>query len=196
MLSAPPPNAVATAQVAQATFGPQSIATSQGPLPLATVMTAVAGAETGGTYSPTSMGDYGLGHPSCNGYTSFGLWQIHIPAWGDVIARVTGIPQSSPCKQANWLYKPTNNAKMAAIILGSDPQASLQNWTTWNNGHYAHYLNTAQLAMAQVAPSPPGLAYQGSGSPPKLPWWVLASVGTGALVTALGFSGYLKGGGA
>lgn len=150
-----PPQSVVAARAAVATFPNITIRTPDGDFPLAVVMVAIGGAETGGTWSATSQGDYGLGSPSCHGYTSFGVWQVHLPAWADVIARVSGVPATNPCGQAQWLYDVGNCAQMANIILTSNPVPHLVNWTTWQNGAYRNYLSVAQAAVSAVQPAAP-----------------------------------------
>lgn len=202
MVTTPPPtSAVSVAQVASQAFGQQPISTPQGPVPLSTVMVAIAGAESG--WNPSNQGDYGLGTPSCHGYTSFGLWQIHLPSWGDTIQRLSSVSASNPCAQASWLYAPQNNAKVAATILGSNPQAKLTNWSTWGtyggttpppgHGTYLQYLSSAERAMATANPSASGVSYQGSGIK-KLPWWLWLSLGSGSLIAGMAFAGYVRSG--
>lgn len=122
-----------------------SISTPQGDYPLPVVMIAIAGAES--SFVPTAKGDYGLGGPNCNGYTSWGLWQIHNTHSGYLEAN-TG--SSDPCKWAEWLYDPTNNAKAAAAIIDgySSPQTAVEGawYTTWHENRYVKYLGEAQAA--------------------------------------------------
>jgi hypothetical protein len=144
------------AQAAVATFPDVPIRTPAGTFPLPVVMVAIAGAESG--WDDAAQGDYGLGGPSCHGYTSWGLWQIH-NVHAAYLEQVTG--SSDPCVWAAWLYDPYHNAQAALVLLDDDPQAGLSNWTTWNNGTYLQYLGQAQQAVAAVAA-------QGGGAPTSM----------------------------
>lgn len=186
-----------SAQVAVQAFPNVSISTSQGIYSLPVVMVAVAGAES--SWIASNRGDYGLGSPSCGGYTSFGLWQIHLPAWASVIARISGVPSSNPCGQAKWLYIPANNARMAALILGQNPQAGLRNWTTWTNGAYAHHLATAQAAVSTItqmaqASAPTSRFLIGIGTVPAWKWLVGGGIALGVVALA-GAQGWIRLGG-
>lgn len=85
---------------------------------------AIAMAESGG--DPTAIGDKG---------TSFGLWQVHTPAW--------------PQFDQNSLLDPTYNAKAALVI--SQGGSVWTPWSTFNSGAYLQYLPTVHLA--RVAPT-------------------------------------------
>lgn len=143
------------AAVALATFSNVPIRTPQGTFPLPIVMVAIAGAES--AWVDNSRGDYGLSGPTCQGYTSWGLWQIH-SVHSAYLTRVTG--SANPCTWANWLYDPAHNAQAALAVLGSN--LDLEAWTTWQTGAYLHYLRQAQDAVASVSASPaPAAGAQG-----------------------------------
>lgn len=179
-----PSSVVSVAKVALQAFPfTVTIQTPRGQMPLPIVMTAVAGAES--SFVPTNRGDYGLRGPACNGYTSFGLWQVHLRSWGDVIARVSGIPATNPCGQAQWLDQPANCARMAKIILGSNPQAGLRNWSTWNSGAYLSHLDVAQAAVASLQKPSTSL----TAAPGAVPTWVWVAAGSGAVLLGWGLLG-------
>ena len=137
--------------------------------PLNVVMVAIAGAES--SYQNDAKGDWGLGGPTCDGSTSWGLWQIH-NSHSQYLTQVTG--SSNPCDWENWCFNPNNNAKAALAIMNgfSDPLTAIQNswYTTWRTGTYIQYLGKAQQAMSNttvyqtgqsptpvVSPSPPSV---------------------------------------
>lgn len=81
---------------------------------------AIAGAESG--YDPASVGDQG---------TSFGLWQIHLPAH----------PQYTAAQMVDPL---ANAAAMAEISSGG---TNWHPWSTYNNGAYLAHMPEAQAAV-------------------------------------------------
>lgn len=112
----------------------------------AAIMVAIALAESGG--DSEAMGDPVDSYPveySCNGYTSIGLWQIHMPAHFDKLERHTS--SSDPCVWAEWLKDPWNNAEVALEILETQ---GLTAWTTYNNGAYQHHLGHAEEAVKKA----------------------------------------------
>lgn len=138
-------------------FPDEKVATPDGTFPLPTVMVAIAGGESG--WRNDARGDYGLwDRPRCNGYTSFGLWQINT-VHGDYLRRQTG--SNDPCAWAQWLYDPDNNARAAKALYDG---AGLKPWTVWNTGAYRRYLGQAQAAVAAVKPPP-----DGGGKPAPVP---------------------------
>lgn len=86
-----------------------------GPASSSDIASAIALAESGG--DPTNVGDQG---------TSFGLWQIHIPA--------------HPQYNAAQLKTPLYNAQAAVAI--SSHGANWQPWSTYNSGAYKQYLGS------------------------------------------------------
>lgn len=120
----------------------EKVATPDGTFPLPTVMVAIAGGESG--WQNDARGDYGLwDRPRCNGYTSFGLWQINTihSSW---LRNATG--SADPCVWAQWLYNPENNARAARALYDG---AGFKPWTVWNTGAYRRYLGQAQAAVAE-----------------------------------------------
>jgi hypothetical protein len=172
------------AEAAVSVFGSATVETTAGQLPLSVAMVAIAGAETGGTYDPQARGDYGL-DPSyglCDGYSSWGLWQIHNVHRAYLI-RVTG--SFEPCAWASWLGDPMNCARAALAVYEGQ---GLGAWTTYTDGVWRRYLADAQQAVSQAIG-------QGSGtSAPKTPAprqpsdaLLLAGVGAAAAAVAAGF---------
>lgn len=84
-------------------------------------MAGIAAAESG--LGTALVGDNG---------TSFGLWQVHTPAW----------PQYNASSLTN---DPNYNAQAAVQIFLSQ---GLGAWTTYTNGAYKQYLNGASTAAA------------------------------------------------
>jgi len=127
-------------------FPTTPITTPSGTYPLNVVMVAIAGAES--SYQNDAKGDYGLGGPTCDGSTSWGLWQIH-NSHSQYLTQMTG--SSNPCDWENWCFNPNNNAKAALAIINGfpDPLTAIQNswYTTWRTGAYIQYLGKAQQAM-------------------------------------------------
>ena len=87
---------------------------------------AVAMAESGG--NPCALGDPEMpascAAPPSGPSTSFGLWQIHVPAH----------PQYDP----SALLDPVYNARAALAISSGGRDWS--HWSTFNSGKYAQYL--------------------------------------------------------
>ena len=140
------------AAAAVATFPDQTVQTTAGALPLPVVMVAIAGAESVGWHDraagdPLSIyrdGGASEAAYSCGGLTSFGLWQINLPAHYPYLQGVTG--SASPCYWATWLYSPTNCATAALAVYQSQ---GLGAWTTYNDGSWQ-----ANIAKAQAAVTP------------------------------------------
>lgn len=110
---------------------------------MATIMVAIAIAESGG--NSEAQGDRFGGKYSCNDYTSFGLWQIHMPAHYDKLERHTG--SNDPCVWAEWLKDPHSNAEVALEILATQ---GLTAWSTYNSGTYETYLSIAEDAVKKA----------------------------------------------
>jgi hypothetical protein len=149
------------AQAAYNIFPDTPITTPSGTYSLKVVMTAIAGAEDGYGNGP---GDYhapaGYDQYYCNGYASFGAWQINLPYNHDQVEAVSGISSSDPCGQANWLADYNNCAQVALAIYNSN---GLGDWCTWGScsggagagyGPYSQYLDQAQQAIDAIQPTP------------------------------------------
>jgi hypothetical protein len=95
----------------------------------------------------------------CFGYTSFGLWQIHVPAHYNWLVGMAGT--SDPCRIADWLRDPVNNARAAKRVWDNAAAAGVDPWTPWTtyrNGVYRSYLDIAEAAIASYRqPLPPVL---------------------------------------
>ena len=132
----------------------------------AIIMTAIAGAESSfindgvRVYNEVARGDKVIDIGSryaayaCDGYLSFGLWQIFLGVHSPEVARKSGF--TSPCPQSVWLFGPDNNAGMARDILNSQ---GYEAWSTYNGGQYKAFLPEATAAVDRVlnppAPPPP-----------------------------------------
>lgn len=160
-------------------FPQTTISTPLGAYPLPVVMVAVAGAETGGTWRDDAAGDagYDTQYGTCDGFTSWGQYQIH-NVHAAYLRKVTG--SADPCAWAAWLYDPVHCATAAAVLLGSDPQAGLQAWSTWGNaytpwaageGPWSTYLPDAQAAVtaAQGNIGGGGVSVSAPTVPPAVP---------------------------
>ncbi len=181
------------AQAAYNTFPDTPISTPYGSYSLQVVMTAIAMAEDGGG---NGSGDYndppGYDQYYCNGYASFGAWQINLPYNNAVVEAASGISSSDPCGQATWLQDYGNCAKAALAIYLT---AGLGDWCTWGycvpseagTGPYSQYLNQAQAAITAITPAPaPVTPPAGTVTPPS-PWLLAAgiaavAVGAGVLI--------------
>lgn len=165
------------AQAAANVWGSQTVATSAGTLPLAAVMVAIAGAESG--YNATAQGDYGLGGATCgNSSSSWGLWQIH-NVHSAFLARVTG--SSSACVWKTWLFVPAHNAQAANHIYHLQ---GLGAWTTYANGSWQSYIGAAKQALAAQHPATASRAPSSSSTTKPVlgqtlgsPWTFLAGLG-------------------
>lgn len=124
-------------------------------LDLPTVMVAIAGAESG--WRNDARGDALGNWPSCEGYESWGLWQIHLPSHAGMLERFTHT--ASPCYWAQWLRDADNAARAADAVIGSAATdlslSALHPWTVWwsrdhgqtsagdGNGRYREFLAQA-----------------------------------------------------
>ncbi|MHB1870878.1 MAG: hypothetical protein ACYCT1_08490 [Steroidobacteraceae bacterium] len=171
------------AAAAASTFPFVNVPTPYGTFSLPVLMTAIAGAETGGTFDDASPGDYGLGGPSCGGATSWGLWQVH-NVHSNLLTQLSG--STDPCQWAAWLADPMNCARAAMAVYQSQ---GLGAWTTWQEGTYSGWLQPAvQAVTAAVAATsgPGGGGTSGSPQGSPSPLW---AVGLAAVV----FGGSLVG---
>jgi hypothetical protein len=108
-------------------------------------MVAIAGAESG--WDPTAAGDpcaANPGVPCCDGFTSFGLWQIHT-VHADLLRQLTG--SADPCAWRAWLSDPVHNAVAAYAVYRRQGFGA---WTVYQTGAYTRYLSAAQAAVAQA----------------------------------------------
>lgn len=206
----------ALAQAVTAVFPDRVIVTPQGShLPLRRVMLAIAGVETG--WSAQYLAGDAVGgcstcfHPACRGYTSYGYWQVHFPAWASYLKQATG--SRSACDWADWLSNPTHSAEAAWHLYQTAEKEfgnGLQPWWpdvtgTWRYPHvtsthpaYLEHLSAARQALAQVAaatashkqhptaPGPTPAPTPTQGTTPSRSFWVIALgsglVGAGVLV--------------
>lgn len=141
------------AQAALATFPQTPVRTPRGTFALPVVMLSIGGAENGFGNDPgdplSIYRDGGASERaySCGGKTSFGTWQVNLPAHSAMVAILSGIPASNPCGQAAWLANYQNCAKAALAVYRSQ---GLGAWTTWNTGAYLAYLPQAQTALGAL----------------------------------------------
>jgi hypothetical protein len=184
------PDVISASQI----FPDTPVDTPAGPVPLRAVMVAIAGAEStfgnsmegdkiGSTYRLPNgeSGTIPASRWNCNGYTSFGPWQIHLPAQHDLIARLSGT--SDPCAMAAWLKDYRNSARAALEVYRSE---GLGAWTAYTTGLWRQYLPQAMLAvgggMAMATPVAAfGLAGGGTFGAEVGPW-------VAAILLLLGFA--------
>lgn len=110
------------------------------PLPVAIIMTAIAGAES--HWNPQAAGDCWGGYWSCRRCQSWGLWQIRMPVWHRVL-RELGAP-ASPCDMARWLTNPENNARAADAVL---QQHGLNAWSSYVSERWQRHAVAAVNAV-------------------------------------------------
>ena len=133
---------------------------------IATIMVAIAGAESGwnpkaggdspeylvsiGAYQTASLArSYHCPPEEPTGPASWGLWQIFMPYHLDKLAAL-GAPMDNPCATASWLMDPYNNAKAADAVYKSQ---GLDAWTVYKNGSYKIHLAVAETAVKQIIAS-------------------------------------------
>jgi len=177
-------------------FPGSPVDTPAGPLPLPVVMTAIAGAETGGTWDLYAVGDPCSAYPTipcCAGGTSFGPWQIHT-VHAAYLTRATG--SADPCVWRQWLAVPAHSAAAAYAVYRS--VGGLANWTTYTSGAWTRYLAAAQAAVQAVGgPVIPGESAPAAPAPFRWPPVVVAGValvliGGAALVLTAGPGGEFR----
>ena len=136
---------------------------------LQAVMLAIAGQESG--WDATQHGD-AVGAPNCStcvppdcqGYTSWGYFQIHFYAWQGYLKQVTG--SDLPCDWASWLAIPLHSAQAGWYLYQTALTQfgnGLQPWwpdvaggyasfphVTTANPPYLKYLAQAKAALAAV----------------------------------------------
>jgi len=126
---------------------------------IANVFVAIAGAES--NWRENAEGDRFYGSWSCNGYQSFGPWQINIPAHRSWLIPMVG--SSNPCTIASWLKNYDNNARAAATVLSRQGFCAWTVYEEWcsgwpHNGKYRDYAFEAKKAVdAVLAESSPPL---------------------------------------
>lgn len=81
----------------------------------------------------------------CRGYSSWGIWQIHLPAHAALLQHLTG--SMDPCAWASWLSVPAHAAQAAAAVYHS---SGLGAWTTYRTGAYHAYLSAPSVAPARL----------------------------------------------
>jgi hypothetical protein len=104
-------------------------------------MVAIAAAES--CWNPNVGGDYGISDFNCGGYASWGLWQIYMKVHKDKLEKL-GAPTDDPCKTAKWLSNPNNNVKAAYEVWKVQ---RFEAWSTYKNGKYEKYLDSAREAV-------------------------------------------------
>lgn len=169
---------------AAAVFPTTPVRTGAGMLPLNSVMVAIAGAEDGYGISPGDKVSPGSEYWSCNNYTSFGVWQVHIPTWHSLIYTLSG-GLTSPCDMASWLGNYHNCALVANRIVNGG--AGLHNWTTWwsrdggktsagdGNGLFLQFLSTASATVPSATSTAP------ASTPSTAPNRVTMTAGIGTI---------------
>jgi len=167
---------VEVARVALKYFPEIPISTPQGSYTLPVVMVAIAKGES--SFNERASGDCKPQYqPQCNGCSSFGLWQIHVPAHYPYLQLQTR--SSNPCVWRNWLFNPDNNAKAARHVYDSQ---GLGAWTVWKTDEYLDYLVIAKSAVDTAKQEQEGLVP--SPFPPPFDFIPLA----GAVLIAVGLA--------
>ena len=128
-------------------------------------MVAIAGAES--SYNSNAAGDSAASGYTCNGYWSYGLYQVNMNAHYTRLQQLTG--SSNTCDWATWLQNPSNNTFFAnelssggtylvpwtMYLRGADP--NFPNYHQPNPPHHAdggtcylEYINIATQAVDQA----------------------------------------------
>jgi len=116
---------------------------------VATTMTAIAMAESAG--DTRAAGDPAINFGgiydryACDGYLSFGLWQIFLGVHHGRILNIANV--GAACSQADWLKDPNNNARAAAAVFADQ---GYQAWSTWKIGAHNQYMALAWEAVNQL----------------------------------------------
>lgn len=121
-------------------------------VPDAILMTAIAGEES--RWDPAARGDCRGGYWSCQGCQSWGLWQIRMPVWAEVLQEQLGAP-SRPCDLARWLTDPENNASAADLVRRAH---GMDAWTAYVSGRWRLHASVATSAVLEEARGGPILA--------------------------------------
>jgi hypothetical protein len=136
----------------------------------ATVMTAIAGAESG--YNPNAYN----GTPPDN---SYGLWQINmIGSLGPARRSQLGLASN------NALFDPATNARAAKAVFDSQGFGA---WSTYSSGSYQRYLSGAQTASSSASGGSSSSGPAPTFGPGWAPWnWPsdLINAGAGAAQSA------------
>lgn len=168
------------ARLALRYFPDTLVQTPRGAVSLPAVMVAIAGAESAG-WNEAARGDpvgrvQPQRYPPCEGYYSWGLWQINIGANLPTVAAL-GAP-NDPCGAARWLLNPENNARAARAIYD---RQGLGAWSAWRNGSYLRYLDRSVAAVRAVQEVPPPLPPRQEvivlPSPALSPWRLALGLG-------------------
>lgn len=126
----------------------------------AVIFVAIAGAES--NWRLNASGDASASSYACNGYCSWGPWQINICAHYGWLKDVVG--SANPCAIRDWLIASYENSALAAVTVWQRAGNSFCPWTVYeescssrHNGRYRNYLAQAQAAVnealqAQLAP--------------------------------------------
>jgi len=117
----------------------------------AVVMVAIAGAESG--WRLDAKGDYGYGKYNCDGYCSWGPWQVNICANYSWLSQSLGT--SDPCAIAMWIISSyDNSAWAAATVLHRQGLCAWTVYEEWcsrdHKGTYRNYLDQARAAVQSV----------------------------------------------
>ena len=150
-------------------------------------MVAIAGVESGwrndARGDPLSyfhnQGIYSYDPYDCEGYLSFGLWQIFQGVHYHTLIGLTG--SRDPCYWRNWLFNPDQNGSVAFMIWTGRKKAGLDPFTAWsvyNNGAYLNYMAQALAAVERALPGvpptvPPGEVAGCRSALLTLPWLAL-----------------------
>ncbi len=116
----------------------------------AITMVAIAGAETNWQDEPGDPMDQ-LQNPdqyapyACNGFTSWGQWQINYRWSASAIQELSGL--SDPCEVSAWLLAIENNARAAFNVW---TRQGLGAWSAFKLRRHQAYLAQATLAIDQA----------------------------------------------
>lgn len=106
-----------------------------------TTMLAIGAAES--AQFTQDRGDPAANYPqyvqyACDGYLSFGWWQVFAGVHFDKYTRLTG--SSDPCAWYRWAQQPVNAALIAKQVLGAGNYSA---WSVYKNGAYKAHLARA-----------------------------------------------------
>jgi hypothetical protein len=116
----------------------------------ATIMIAIAGCES--SWRADAAGDnitlIGPTPWQCGGFTSFGIYQVHLPAHHDAIGSLAF--STDPCRMRDYLFGAGRNTSFARVLWDQRRNAGLDPfgpWTCYNTGAYQAHLQTAREAI-------------------------------------------------
>lgn|GEM_PF-2302027 len=116
---------------------------------------AVSGAESGWERAPAPAdrcgGVAGPCSLACQGYCSFGPFQVNVCAHGALMRQLTGSP--SPCAWKAWLEDYGHAAQAAYLV--SNGGRDWSPWTTYTRGTYRRFIPQARSAIAAAGATPP-----------------------------------------